>query len=330
MYSLPVMMLISAAMAGLLVCLIPNIAWFLWWATAEIFSMTPPRYAPFAWVATGLTAAVWAAMAYVFFAGRFRTEVRQETYHNTSLPHPFEGYKIVHISDLHLSTYDDHPEALQHIADIINAQEPDLICFTGDLVTIGVEEALPYTGILRQLKARDGIVSVLGNHDMLIYTHFSEDERLKKVEQLANYERERLGWTVLRNEHIDIEREGQRIHITGVDNCSCEGEGFQTIYCGDLQKAISGADGFSILLSHDPSHWRAEVLQTDIPLTLSGHTHSGQIRIMGWPLSNISFKESAGWYKEKGQSLYVNSGIGCTLPIRLNCPSEITVITLKQ
>lgn len=330
MYSLSVMMLISAAMTGLLVCLVPNVIWFLWWAIAEMFSMTPPRYAPFAWIATGLVATVWATMAYGFFIGRFRTEVKQETYCNASLPRPFEGYKIVHISDLHLSTYDDRPKALQHIVDIINAQEPDLICFTGDLVTMGTEEAMPYTGILRQLQARDGIVSVLGNHDMLIYTRLNEEQRLREVERLAEYERDTLGWNVLRNEHITIEREGQSIHIIGVDNCSCEGEGFKTIYCGDLQKAKADTQGFSILLSHDPSHWRAEVLQTDIPLTLSGHTHSGQIRIMGWPLSSVSFKESAGWYQEKGQSLYVNSGIGCTLPIRLNCPSEITVITLKQ
>lgn len=219
--------------------------------------------------------------------------------------------------------------ALQRIVDSINAQQPDLICFTGDLVTIGVSEANPYTDILRQLHATDGVVSVLGNHDMLIYTHISEQRRLAEVEHLADYERIQLGWHLLRNEHLTIERNGQHINIIGVDNCSCEGEGFRTIYAGDLQKARASTEGFSILLSHDPSHWRAEVLNTDIPLTLSGHTHSGQMRIFGWAASSVSFKESAGWYEQNGHSLYVNSGIGCTLPVRLNCPSEITVITLQ-
>jgi len=201
--------------------------------------------------------------------GQFNmAKVNARLYTNAQLPEAFKGYKIVHISDLHLSTYDDRPAALQRIVDSINAQQPDLICFTGDLVTIGVsEEASPYTDILRQLHATDGVVSVLGNHDMLIYTQLSEQRRLAEVEHLADYERTQLGWHLLRNEHLTIERNGQHINIIGVDNCSCEGEGFRTIYAGDLQKAKAGTDGFSILLSHDPSHWRAEVLNTDIPLT---------------------------------------------------------------
>lgn len=330
MYSLSVMMLTAALIVGVSVCLIPNVIWFLWWAIAEMFHFSTPRYAPFAWTAAGLVAAVWLIMAYGFFVGRFRLEVKPTTYTNAQLPKAFEGYKIVHISDLHLSTYNDRPAALQRIVNSINAQQPGLICFTGDLVTIGVSEANLYTDILRQLHATDGVVSVLGNHDMLIYTHLSEQRCLAEVEHLADYERIQLGWHLLRNEHLTIERNGQHINIIGVDNCSCEGEGFRTIYAGDLQKARAGTEGFSILLSHDPSHWRAEVLNTDIPLTLSGHTHSGQMRIFGWAASSVSFRESAGWYEQNGHSLYVNSGIGCTLPVRLNCPSEITVITLQQ
>ncbi len=323
------MMLIAALVMGVLVCLVPNIIWFLWWAIAEMSRCAAPRYAPFAWTAVGLVALVWLIMAYGFFVGRFRLEVKPTTYTNAQLPETFKGYKIVHISDLHLSTYDDRPAALQRIVDSINAQQPDLICFTGDLVTLGISEAEPFTGILRQLHATDGIVSVLGNHDLLIYTHLTEQQRFAEVERLADYERTQLGWHLLRNEHRTIERNGQHINIIGVDNCSCEGEGFRTIYAGDLPKAKAGTDGFSILLSHDPSHWRAEVLDTDIPLTLSGHTHAGQIRIFGRAASSVSFRESAGWYEQGGHSLYVNSGIGCTLPVRLNCPSEITVITLQ-
>ncbi len=268
-------------------------------------------------------------MAYAFFVGRFRLEVNPVRYVDASLPAPFKGYKIVHISDLHLSTFDDRPAALQRVVDSINAQKPDLICFTGDLVTIGLSEALPYTDILRRLHASDGVVSVLGNHDLLIYTRMPEPKRQREVERLVVYEREQLGWQVLRNEHITLSRDGAHIHILGVDNCSCGSEGFRTINNGDLQAAMDGVEGFSVLLSHDPSHWRAEVRHTDIPLTLSGHTHSGQMRIGSWSLSSLLFEESAGWYVHEGRSLYVNSGIGCTLPVRLNCPAEITVITLE-
>ena len=194
MYSLSVMMLTAALIVGVSVCLIPNVIWFLWWAIAEMFHFSTPRYAPFAWTAAGLVAAVWLIMAYGFFVGRFRLEVKPTTYTDAQLPEAFKGYKIVHISDLHLSTFNDRPAALQRIVDSINAQQPDLICFTGDLVTIGVSEANPYTDILRQLHATDGVVSVLDNHDMLIYTHLSEQRRLAEVEHLADYERTQLGW----------------------------------------------------------------------------------------------------------------------------------------
>lgn len=323
-------MFLAALIIGLFLFIILGLIWFVWWVVAETDGFTVPRYAPFGWATLGLIVVAWGCMIYGFFVGRFRLEVSPTTYSNAQLPEAFRGYKIVQISDLHLSTFNDHPEALQRVVDSINAQKPDLICFTGDFVSMGISEAIPYTEILRRLQATDGVVSVLGNHDMMIYRNLSEYQRLIEVEQLASYEREQLGWQLLRNENRMIERGGQHIYIIGVDNCACEGQGFRTIYSGDLKKALHNTDGFSILLSHDPSHWRAEVLDTHIPLTLSGHTHSGQMRIFGWALSGVSFKESAGWYHRGDQSLYVNSGIGCTLPVRLNCPAEITVITLEK
>jgi hypothetical protein len=245
----------------------------------------------------------------------------------------FDGYKIVHISDLHLSTFDDNPKQLQRFVDSINALEPDLICFTGDLVTFGTSEAEPYTTTLRQLQAKDGVVSVLGNHDFLIYNHrLADDEtREKEVEAIAQYEREQLGWRVLRNENTVVERVGERLTIVGVDNTVGKGQGFSTINRGDLSQAMAGTDGFRILLTHDPSHWRSEVLPiTDIPLTLSGHTHSAQVRVFGWTPASWMFKESWGRYDEGGQTLNVNAGLGCTLPVRVNCPAEVTLITLRK
>ncbi len=217
----------------------------------------------------------------------------------------------------------------------INAQHPDLICFTGDLVTMGAEEAKPYVHILNRLHANDGIVSVLGNHDLLIYSHIPEQRRLAGVERLTAFERDTLHWQLLRNQNITIARAAkdtsivQTLTILGVDNSSCDGQGFHTIYNGDLSQALQATEGFRILLSHDPTQWEAEILgKTPIALTLSGHTHAGQVRVLGHPLSDLMFRESAGWYHRGAQSLYVNEGIGCTAPIRINCPSEITVITL--
>lgn len=286
---------------------------------------------------------VWFVLLYGYFVGRFQLQVVRTAYHNETLPASFDGYKIVQISDLHLYTFNDRPSALQRVVDSVNAQQPDLICFTGDLVSMGVAEATPYASILRRLQAKDGVVSVLGNHDFMIYNHLSPAEQSAELERLVAFEQTELGWTVLRNAHRVIVRGGDTLTVVGVDNSSCGSEGFRTVYHGDLAQAMAGVSGFSVLLSHDPTHWSAEVLpRTDIPLTLSGHTHSGQIRLFGIPLSSVSFRDNAGWYTERKmltaetdaqplvQSLYVNSGIGCTLPIRLNCPSEITVITLHQ
>jgi len=376
-----IMTLIMVLSFGVLVCALPHLVFGLWWAVSCLFHQPAPPYAPFGWTALALVLAAWLVMGYGIFFGRFRLWVNRTDYTSSDLPAAFDGYKVVHISDLHLSTFDDRPSALQRVVDSINALQPDLICFTGDLVTMGVAEAQPYVNILRGLRATDGVVSVLGNHDLLIYSRFSEEQRLAEVERLAAFERDTLGWQLLRNQHLTIKRNTnaptdiqpltapdttdiqtltatdtttpQTLTIVGVDNSSCDGQGFRAIYSGDLPKALQGTDGFRILLSHDPSQWAAEIVdKTPISLTLSGHTHAGQMRIFGHALSDLMFHESAGWYHHPAhdthpssqdyptttqdlphvaaQSLYVNEGIGCTAPIRINCPSEITLITLHS
>ena len=331
--------LFAAAFLCLLVCCIYLIVRLL------IYLLTRKRtpFRPFGYAALFLVFFGWVLIGYGYWVGRFQIEVKPTTYSHTQLPTAFEGYKIVQISDLHLATFADRPSALQRVVDSINAQTPDLICFTGDIVTIGVEEAMPFKAILQQLHARDGIFSVLGNHDLMIYRDFSPAERLRQVEQLVAFEHDSLGWKVLRDTSCVVVRERQgansesvrdSLTIMGVDNCSCEGQGFRSIYHGDLAAAMRNTNGFRILLSHDPTFWRAEVQdRTNIPLTLSGHTHSGQLRLFGHPLAGLLFQETAGWYyhaAEQPQALYVNSGVGCTLPVRVNCPAEITVITLHR
>ncbi len=138
-------------------------------------------------------------------------------------------------------------------------------------------------------------------------------------------------WNLLRNSSFKIETGDAAITILGVDNRNCSGQGFQTIDCGDLAKAMDGTDGFRILLSHDPSHWEAEVIpETDIQLTLSGHTHAAQLSVFGWNASSLMFRQSYGRYDIGNQTIYVNPGLGCTAPFRIGARPEITVITLHH
>ena len=326
------MMLVSLLVLSLIFTAVPNVLWLVVWLIAKCFHYSMP-YAPFGWTAFGLVAFAWIVMAYGYFFGRFKLDVKKWEYVNKDIPAAFNGYKIVHISDLHLSTFDDSPKQLQRFIDSINAQNPDLICFTGDMVSLGVEEAEPYIEMLKGMKTKDGVVSVLGNHDFLLY-RFRRDstfDREAAVERLDSMQRNVLGWHLLRNDSYVIERNGEKITIVGVDNKNCSNQGFRTIDRGDLSKAMQSTDGFRILLTHDPSHWRGEVVgQTDIPLTLCGHTHAAQVRLFGWTPASWTFRDTDGRYDENGQTLYVNVGLGCTLPIRLGANAEITVITLRN
>ena len=315
--------------------LCPTLVWLLCWIIARLCHHNMP-FAPFAYTGLALVLLFCGTMLYGYWFGRKQLRVTETTYTSPQVPAAFNGYKIVHISDLHLSSFSDSPAFLQRIIDTINAQQPDLIFFTGDFVGFGVEEAIPFSHILRQLHAKDGIMSVLGNHDFALYHHgLTDAEKEEKVNQLTAYQRDTLGWQLLRNQSYFIQRDSAYLQIIGVDNTSCKGQGFQTISRGDLMKAMrllgdeAKGDGMQILLTHDPSHWRGEVVPTtDIPLTLSGHTHAGQVRLFGYPMSSLMFTESEGWYHNDGQSLHINTGLGCTLPVRLGVPAEITVITL--
>ena len=324
----------------LLLC--PTLAWLICWIIARLCHHSMP-FAPFGYTGLALVLLFCGTMLYGYWFGRKQLRVTETSYSSPQVPSEFDGYKIVHISDLHLSSFADSPDFLQRIIDTINAQQPDLICFTGDFVGFGVEEAIPFTHMLRQLHAKDGIMSVLGNHDFALYHHgLNDEQKEEKVNQLTAYQRDTLGWQLLRNQSYLIQRDSAYLQIIGVDNTSCQGQGFQTISRGDLPAAMTlpnsliasspnSLSPIKILLSHDPSHWRAEVVPTtDIPLTLSGHTHAGQVRLFGNPISSLMFTESEGWYHNAGQALYINTGLGCTLPVRLGVPPEITVITLQK
>ena len=325
------MLIILCIIAGLILALIPHILWFVGWIGCKIAGVGLP-YRYFGIAALIIVILFWSALAYGYFWGRWKVESVALEYTHKDIPKAFDGFKIVHISDLHLSTFDDSPERLDTFIEEINQNCPDIVCFTGDMVTVGRSEAEPYTDILKKISATRGVLSVLGNHDFMIYGFKRNSNREMAVKELAEYQESVLGWNLLRNENAVVEAEdSSKITFLGVDNANFNNQGFPTIHRGDLKKAMEGTDGFRILLTHDPSHWKAEVLpETDIPLTLSGHTHSAQIKIFGWTPAKWSFNEISGRYDSGNQTLYINVGLGCTAPFRIGVNPEVTIITLRS
>ena len=271
-------------------------------------------------------------MGYILYGALFGTEnfkVRETTILSKDLPQGFENYRIVQISDIHCGSWAGNPQALQKAVNLINAQQPDLIVFTGDLVNNIATEVDEFMPVLSQLKAKDGVYSVLGNHDYAMYIRWESPE--KKVENLNALKQKQadMNWNLLNNRHVKLFQKGDSIALIGVEN---SGRPPFPNYA-KLPEAMEGTEGmFKILLSHDPSSWRREVLpETDIQLTLSGHTHAMQTKIFGFSPSAWVYPEYEGLYTENGQMLYVNIGLGHLMyPLRLGAWPEITLLTLKR
>lgn len=316
--------------AVVLLALVPHILFAIVWPVCRIFGYRIP-YGPFGWTAVGVSVVALAVMLYGMYIGRWRVQQTALEYSHESVPSSFRGYRIVHISDMHLYTFAAHSEKLQAIVDRINSLEPDLVCFTGDMVSLSTAECSQCGDILKGIKASDGVAAVLGNHDFFLYSLKDSTEREAAVAELCRFESETLGWRLLRNESFEIRRGGDKITVIGIDNINGKNQGFQTIAMGDLAKASEGTDGFRILLSHDPSYWEKGVVgATDIPLTLSGHTHAAQIKLFGWTPASWMFNQTSGRYDIQSQTLYVNVGLGCTAQMRVGADAEITLITLND
>ncbi|MBO7343689.1 MAG: metallophosphoesterase [Alistipes sp.] len=272
----------------------------------------------------------WLAWLYGTMVERNRFRIKRTEIVSQTLPSSFDGYRVVHISDMHLMSFAGRERALQRAVDKINALEPDLIAFTGDLVTLGPEELDGLQDILSAMTAKDGVYAVLGNHDYSEYRrHDSQQARRESLEVLKRRIRE-MGWHLLLNENRSIVRGEDKLSVIGVENISGN-RSFRTY--GDFQQARIGADGaYKILLSHDPSHWRAEVVgKSDVDLTLSGHTHAMQISLLGWSPSSLMYDEYRGLYNQGEQYLYINTGLGQTaVNARFGATPEITLITLKK
>lgn len=255
---------------------------------------------------------------------------RDFAYTDERVPRAFEGYRIVQLSDFHLGTFRGHEAVVREVVERVNALRPDLIVFTGDLVSQQADEVLPHIAALRGLRARDGIYSVMGNHDYLLYHPWpTPSERAREVGRLQAAERS-LGWHLLLNEHAIIARGGDTLAIVGIEN-----DGRPPFpQRGRLDKACRHlpAGAFTLLLSHDPTCWRRRVVpDTDMALTLSGHTHGMQFGLLGWSPSAWLYPEWGGAYREGGQTLFVSTGIGAVgVPFRFGLWPEIACITLHR
>lgn len=252
-----------------------------------------------------------------------------------NLPAGLEGFKIVQISDMHSGSW-TRSEPLKRAVEMINAEQGDIVCFTGDLVNNRAEEMLPYIDIFSQVKGKYGVYSTLGNHDYGDYVQWADDaEKEANMEQLYGIHK-RLGWDLLRDEHRTIEANGHRVGLIGIENWSAI---LRFPKYGHLDVAAAGLENCDckVLLSHDPTSWDALVRPEypDIDLTLSGHTHGFQfgIEIPGfhWSPAQYLYTQWAGLYRKGRQSLYVNRGLGFLgYPGRVGILPEITVLRLVR
>lgn len=266
--------------------------------------------------------------AFGFIEGWKRLELKHITFTSPDLPPYFDGYRLVQITDFHLGSFPPGNDFVQKVVDATNNEEPDMILFTGDLVNNQASEVEPYLDTLGQLHASDGIYSIWGNHDYCEYGNNHSIGALKRNRRMLYGYQESLGWHQLMNEHHVVSHGMASIAVIGVENPG------QPPFTNrsNLKKAMKGVnpDMFKILLSHDPHHWRREVVGKKIQLTLAGHTHAGQLKIGKWTPARMAFKEWGGAYRIGEQMLYVSSGIGGSFPFRLGAWPELTVITLKR
>ncbi len=301
------------------------------------FKNKRPRFILF--IGNSIAFMILLIMLYGMTCNVFDFKVRKVEVSFNNLPEQFNGYKIVQLSDIHLgSWYSDKP--LKHAVDIINDLHPNLIVFTGDLVNFSTDEAYRFENTLKQIKAPNGVYSILGNHDYGLYVKWKSDAE-KADNMKAMYElQKRIGWKLLLNEHDTIKKDTSFIIMAGVENWS-HNPRFPVL--GNIDKAIGNVDTnlFFIMLSHDPTHWQYVISQKYqfIGLTLSGHTHGMQMGITTnnyeWSPAKLIYKFWAGLYAmstgNRTQYLYINRGLGVIgYPGRIGMPPEITLIELKK
>ncbi len=292
----------------------------------------PERRSFLAFIGLGTAAVLSALFVDGIIFGKYRHFARKVKLKIKGLPQNFAGYRIVQISDVHSGSF-VHPEKLQKAIDLINEQKADLVLFTGDMVNNYATEFEPFVDLFSTITAKDGKLSVLGNHDYGDYGSWtSAEEKAQNIPHLAALQKT-AGFRLLRNEHVVLERDGENLYIIGVENW---GEKPFPQY-GDLDKAAAGipAEAAKVLMSHDPTHFDAIVKHhpSNVQLTLSGHTHGMQfglnLKNVKWSPVQYRYAKWADLYESAGKYLYVNRGFGVIgYPGRVGINPEITVFEL--
>ncbi|MCT4581444.1 MAG: metallophosphoesterase [Flavobacteriales bacterium] len=267
--------------------------------------------------------------------GKYNYKVIKVPLYFSDLPKEFDGYKVVQISDIHSGSFDSKKQVKKGI-DLINQQDADLVLFTGDLVNNFADEIEPFIPLFKEIQAKDGKFSITGNHDYADYVRWhSIEDKQKNFQQLVT-NHGKMDFKILMNEHVKIQRGTSEIAVVGIENWGLP----PFPQFGDLNKAIENlaVNSFKLLLSHDPSHWDAQVVEhaVNFNLTLSGHTHGMQVgfdikKIIKWSPVKYKYPKWAGLYENNQQYLYVNKGFGFLgFPGRVGMWPEITVFELKK
>lgn len=324
------------AIIPLLIEDITRLGQFLFRAATTQPTTLPGRRTFISQIALGLAAIPFIGIIDGIWKGRYRYRVISHTLEFEDLPDEFDGFTIAQISDIHSGSF-DNKEKVEYGVQMVNELGADAVMFTGDMVNNIATEAEPWIDTFKKLSGKNGVFSILGNHDYGDYWRFpSAQAKVDNLNRLKEIHAE-MGMDLLLNESRFFERNGQRVYLAGVENWGLP----PFPQYGDLQEALNGIpeDAFTVLLSHDPSHFDAEVKQHSkkVHLTLSGHTHGMQfgIEIPGWiKWSPVKFKypKWAGLYPEPdGQVLHVNRGFGfLAFPGRVGMWPEITHITLRK
>ena len=266
-------------------------------------------------------------------SGAHDYRVRKHTIYLPNLPKEFDGIQVAQISDIHAGSF-FNKTAVKGGIELLNKQKPDLVFFTGDLVNDKASEVKDYIDVFNKVKAPLGTYSILGNHDYGEYVEWSSPAAWKQNMNDLYTAHKELGWELLLNENRHLTVDGASIGLMGIENW---GIGFAQY--GDMKKTYAGMEELptKILLSHDPTHWDAQVRHEfkDVDLTLAGHTHGMQMGVQfgdwEWSPSKLRYKHWGGLYREGEQQLYVNRGYGYIgLPARIGMPPEITILTLKK
>lgn len=298
----------------------------------ESGSLRIPRSVFMSWVGIGLGGTLFGSL-FLGFRNKYNYQLKRVSLAYGHLPASFKGIKIAHISDIHVGSLEDK-RAVQAGIDILLQQQPDLVLFTGDLVNNKASEMEGWEDIFSRIKAPLGVYSILGNHDYGDYVAWPtvEDKQanLFRLQQIHAG----MGWRLLMNEHVLLERGGEKIALMGIENWGAKGR-FPKY--GKMTQAYPGTEQvpFKILMSHDPSHWDAQVRTEypDIDLMLSGHTHGMQFGLENpffkWSPVQWMYRQWAGLYEEGNQKLYVNRGFGFIgYPGRVGILPEITLLEL--